>query len=356
MSRLLDSVEDILLMGPGPSCVPGEVLWALSRPTLGHLDAQFITIMDAVKAQLRAVFKTANTLTLPMSGTGSAGMETCFVNFVEPGDRVLVLKNGVFGMRMEDVARRLGAEVDLVEAEWGAPILPEAVAPVLERGGYSLVAVVHAETSTGVANPVAAIGELVRDAGALYLVDVVTSLGGMEVDVDAWGADAVYSGTQKCLSCPPGLAPATFSERALARLGNRRSKVPNWYLDLSLLLNYWQGSTRAYHHTAPINMIYGLHQALELILDEGLDAVFARHRQAHDHLVRGLADLGLAMAVAPEWRLPMLNAVAVPQGGGRGRRAQAFAGRAQDRDRGRTGPAGGQDLALGPHGAYRPDR
>lgn len=314
MANLLDGIKPTLLMGPGPSCVFDEVYAALAKPTIGHLDPYFISIMDAVKTDLQTVIGTANRLTMPMSGTGSAGMETCFVNLVEHGDRVLVLINGVFGKRMEDVAGRLGASVDTLEFEWGTPVVPEKVAAQLAKGPYSIVAVVHAETSTGVCNPVQAIGDLVKPTGALYLVDCVTSLGGIPVTMDAWGADALYSGTQKCLSCPPGLAPLSFSDRAVDRLKARKTKVPNWYLDLTMIMNYWEGHTRAYHHTAPINMIYGLYQALRCVLDEGLDAVHARHRAMHEKLVMGLEAMGLEMSVQKEFRLPMLNAVTIPDG------------------------------------------
>ncbi len=299
-------------MGPGPSCVPPQVYAALARPTIGHLDPRFIAVMDEIKSMLRQVMQTDNQCTMPMSGTGSAGMETCFVNLIEPGDRVLILINGVFGMRMKDVAERLGARVDSLEFEWGRPVEVEAVREKIDQADYRIVAVVHAETSTGVANPAAEIGELLKDRPAIYLVDGVTSLGGMPTRLDQWGVDAFYSGTQKCLSCPPGLAPVSFSEKAVAKLHNRRSKVPNWYLDLSLIVNYWQGARRSYHHTAPINMLYGLHAGLEVILDEGLKTVFARHLAAHRQLIEGLGRLGLEPAVRPECRLPMLNAVRVP--------------------------------------------
>lgn len=314
MSNLLDSIRPILLMGPGPSCVFDEVYAALAKPAIGHLDPYFITIMDAVKADLQTVTGTANHLTMPMSGTGSAGMETCFVNLVERGDRVLVLINGVFGKRMEDVAGRLGAKVDVLEFEWGTPVVPEKVAAQLEKGPYDIVAVVHAETSTGVVNPVQAIGDLVKPTGALYLADCVTSLGGMPVSMDDWNVDALYSGTQKCLSCPPGLAPLSFSDRAVEKLKTRKTKVPNWYLDLTMIMNYWEGRTRAYHHTAPINMVYALYQALRCVLDEGLDVVHARHLAAHGYLVQKLEAMGLSMYVGKESRLPMLNAVSIPQG------------------------------------------
>ncbi len=305
---------ETLLMGPGPSCVPPSVYRAIAQPTIGHLDPRFIAIMDEIREQLKAVMRTDKKLTMPMSGTGSAGMETCFVNLVEPGDKALVLINGVFGRRMQDVAQRLGADVDALEFEWGLPVEPAAVKAQLEKADYDLVAVVHAETSTGVVSPVADIGRLVREHGALFLVDTVTSLGGMPVETDAWGMDAVYSGTQKCLSCPPGLAPVSLSDRAVTKLTNRRNKVPNWYLDLTLIINYWTGAKRAYHHTAPINMLYALHAALKEVLDEGLEHVWQRHQAAHEALVAGLEALGLEMLVAPECRLPMLNAVKVPTG------------------------------------------
>lgn len=314
MTTLLDGITPTLLMGPGPSCVFEEVYAALAKPTIGHLAPYFITIMDAVKKDMQTLMGTKNTLTMPMSGTGSAGMESCFVNLVEPGDRVLVLINGVFGKRMQDLAGRLGAKVDALEFEWGKPVEPEKVKEQLAKGPYSLVAIVHAETSTGVLNPVQAIGDLIKESGALYLVDCVTSLGGMPVTMDAWGADALYSGTQKCLSCPPGLAPLSFSDKALDKLKGRKNKVPNWYLDLSMIMNYWEGHTRAYHHTAPINMVYALYAAQRCVLDEGLAAVHARHREMHERLVRGLENMGLRMYVREEYRLPMLNAVTVPEG------------------------------------------
>lgn len=314
MSNLLSEIPDVLLMGPGPSCVPPEVYEAIARPTIGHLDPRFIAIMDEIKAMLRDVLQTNNALTLPISGTGSAGMETSFVNLVERGDPVLILINGVFGERMADVAGRLGAEVDALRFDWGTPVLVDQVRDQLEKKTYRIVAVVHAETSTGVCNPVGEIGELVQPTGALYLVDTVTSLGGMPVTMDAWHCDVLYSGTQKCLSCPPGLAPVSFSDRAVQRLKDRQSKVPNWYLDLTMIINYWEGDSRAYHHTAPINMLYALYQALKCVLDEGLDTVFQRHRQAHEQLVDGLEKLGIGLLVDSPYRLPMLNAVLIPEG------------------------------------------
>lgn len=314
MKNQLESIKDTLLMGPGPSCVPDSVYWALSRPTIGHLDPKFISIMDEVKGLLQTLMNTKNRLTIPISGTGSAGMEASFVNLVEPGDEVLILINGVFGKRMEDVATRLGAKVDVLEFEWGTTVDPQTVADKLRKKTYSLVAVVHAETSTGVLNPISQIAKLMKDQPGLFLVDTVTSLGGIPVEVDKWHADAVYSGTQKCLSCPPGLSPITFSERAIQKINNRKSKVPNWYLDLTMILNYWEGQTRAYHHTAPINMLYGLYQALQDILAEGMDKVFDRHQQSHLALVKILERLGFEMLVKPDSRLPMLNSVLIPDG------------------------------------------
>jgi len=312
--NLLDDVEEVLLMGPGPSSVHPSVYKALSVSSLGHLDPYFIKIMDEVKEQIQNVFQTSNRLSLPMSGTGSAGMETSFVNFIEKGDPVLILINGVFGMRMKDVAERLGAEVDTLEFEWGTPVLPDQVREKLMQKTFKIVAAVHAETSTGVANPVEEIGTLVKGTDSLFLVDAVTSLGGMEVAVDKWGVDIIYSGTQKCLSCPPGISPVSFSDRAVEILSNRKTKVPNWYLDLSMIVNYWEGQKRAYHHTAPINMIYALYQAMGNLLEEGLENAFERHLENHRKLVIGLEKLGLSMFVEPEYRLPMLNAVVVPDG------------------------------------------
>lgn len=310
----LDSIRETLLMGPGPSCVPPEVYQAIAKPTIGHLDPAFIRVMDEIKTLLQSVMKTTNRLTIPISGTGSAGMETCFVNLVEPGDTVLVLINGVFGKRMEDVASRLGAQVDTIEFEWGTPVVTRRVGEKLHERDYNLVAVVHAETSTGVRNPVAEIAGLLKGSKTLFLVDTVTSLGGIPVETDEWRIDAMYSGTQKCISCPPGLSPVTFSERSLEKLRARKTKVPNWYLDLSLIVSYWEGSKRAYHHTAPVNMLYALYQALRCILDEGMDKVFERHQTCHEALVSSLKSMGLEMLVDPGYRLPMLNAVRVPTG------------------------------------------
>ncbi|THB75245.1 MAG: alanine--glyoxylate aminotransferase family protein [Desulfobacteraceae bacterium] len=314
MENLLNNIEEITLMGPGPSCVDPSVLDALSKSTLGHLDPSFIKIMDAIKEQLKTLLHTENQLTIPMSGTGSSGMETAFVNLVEQGDPVLILINGVFGMRMQDVASRLGADVDTLEFEWGTPVVVDEVKAALSKKDYKIVAVVHAETSTGVKNPVPEIGALLKGSNAIYLVDAVTSFGGIEIRLDEWGIDVLYSGTQKCLSCPPGLSPVSFSEKAVDAIKNRQSKVPNWYLDLAMIINYWEGATRAYHHTAPINMLYGLYQALYLILEEGEGAVYKRHMDNHLLLANGLADLGINMLVDESCRLPMLNSVHIPEG------------------------------------------
>jgi len=307
------SIPERVLMGPGPSDVPARVLEALSRPTVGHLDPVFLTLMDEVRDRLQAVFQTQNEMTLAVSGTGSAGMETLFVNLVEPGTRVLVCKQGVFGNRMEDVARRCGAEVVTLEVPWGSVFETSAIVAAADAHRPDLVAIVHAETSTGAHQPLAGLGPALHELGALLLVDCVTSLAGMPVEVDAWGIDAAYSGTQKCLSCPPGLAPITLSPRAVERLERRAAPVQSWYLDLSMVRNYW-GGDRAYHHTAPVNMLYALHEALGIVLEEGLEARFARHAAAHDQLRAGLAELGIDYLAAPGHQLPMLNAVSIPEG------------------------------------------
>jgi len=288
------------------------VLAALARPTVGHLDPYFLRVMDEIRAMSRALFGTANELTFPMSGTGSAGMETCLVNLLEPGDRVLVGVNGVFGGRMAEVARRAGAEVTVVEGAWGRALTAEQFRAAA-TGTYALLCVVHAETSTGARTEIAPLREVAEELGALLLVDCVTSLGGIPVELDAWGVDAAYSGTQKCLSCPPGLSPVSFSARARERLAQRRRPVQSWYLDLSLIASYW-GAERAYHHTAPINMLYGLHEALRLVLEEGLAARHARHARNSAALVAGLEALGLELLTPPEERLVPLTSVLVPAG------------------------------------------
>jgi alanine-glyoxylate transaminase/serine-glyoxylate transaminase/serine-pyruvate transaminase len=305
---------DRLLLGPGPSQVHPRVLRAMSAPLVGHLDPAFVEMMEEVKALLRAVLATRNELTIPISGTGSAGMEACLVNLLEPGDEAVVGVNGVFGTRMAEVAERAGAIVRRVEAPWGKIVRPEQVEAALRNAPRpKLVAVVHAETSTGAWQPIPEIAKLAHAHGALVLVDCVTSLGGAPVEIDEWDVDAAYSGTQKCLSCPPGLAPVTFGPRAVAVVKARKTRVQSWYLDLSLLAQYW-GEERVYHHTAPITMNYALREALRLVMEEGLDARFARHRRNHQALAAGLDALGLGLASEAGHRLPMLNAVSVPDG------------------------------------------
>ena len=302
-----------LLMGPGPSDVAPSVLKAMSAPLLGHLDPVFVKMMDEIKAMLRSVFLTANEMTFPVSGTGSAGMEFCFVNLIEPGDDVVIGVNGVFGARMVDVAERCGAKVTKVEAAWGRIIEAQQIADALRHTRPKLVAVVHAETSTGALTPVEEISRLARDVGALMLLDTVTSLGGCPVRLDEWGIDAVYSGTQKCLSCPPGLSPVSLSARAMEVASHRRKKAQSWYLDVNLLASYW-GQERVYHHTAPISMNYALHEALRLVLIEGLEHRWRRHEENHLALKNGLRAMGLGLASQEGHQLWQLNAVTVPEG------------------------------------------
>jgi alanine-glyoxylate transaminase/serine-glyoxylate transaminase/serine-pyruvate transaminase len=308
----VSSIERVL-MGPGPSDVPTRVLEALSRPTIGHLDPVFLEVLDETQAMLRQVFGTENALTLPMSASGSAGMETCFVNLLEPGDHALICRNGVFGGRMAEVARRCGAEVTMVDAPWGKAIDPDDVAKAAKQRGFKVLAVVHAETSTGVLQDLTPFRAIADSCGALLLVDAVTSLAGVPVDVDHMGIDAVYSGTQKCLSCPPGLSPVSFSERARQLLSTRATPVQSWYFDLNLVGQYF-GGERVYHHTAPVNMIVALHEALRLVLEEGLEARYARHREQADALKQGLQSLGLELPVDESVRLPPLTLVRIPEG------------------------------------------
>jgi len=314
MDKKLKQIPEILLMGPGPSCVFPEVYEALSTNVMGHMDPRFLDIMDAIKEKMQIILNTRNRCTIPISGTGSAGMETCFVNMVEKDEPVLILQNGVFGKRMEDVASRLGAQVDTFDFEWGTPVDVDAVKKKLMEKDYGIVAVVHAETSTGVLNPIEDIGMLLKGKDTIYLVDAVTSFGGIEIKMDEWGIDAIYSGSQKCLSCPPGLSPVSFSDKAVTKLKNRTTKVPNWYLDLSMIINYWEGTKRIYHHTAPISMLYGLYQSLSLILEEGPGSVYKRHMDIHKLLISGLEEMGLEMLVPELYRLPMLNSVKIPDG------------------------------------------
>ena len=304
-----------ILMGPGPSDVSPRVLAALSRPTVGHLDPAFQDLMEEIKAALARLFNAPDHACVPLPAPGTAGMEAALMNLLEPGDRVVIAVNGVFGGRMVDMAGRAGAEVVRVDAPWGEPVDVAAVEAALASGPAKVLAFVHAETSTGVRSDAAALCALARRHGALAIVDCVTSLGGVPVDAAAWDADVLYSGTQKCLSAPPGLSPVAFSRRALEAVAARTTPVRNWLLDVSLLMAYWGGEGgRTYHHTAPINALYGLHESLVALFEEGQQAVFVRHARMHEALVAGLEALGLQMLVAPEHRLPQLNTVRVPEG------------------------------------------
>ena len=314
MSNLLDAMDSVLLMGPGPSSVHPRVYQAMAKPTIGHLDPQFLSLMDGLKDNLRQVMATKNEATITLSGTGSSGMEAVMTNLIEDGEPMLIAVNGYFSDRMTDVARRLGAHVDVIDFPWGKAVDPSEIAKKLKEKSYKHVGMVHAETSTGVLNPVKDVGSLAREAGAYFIVDAVTSLGGNELRVDDWNIDALYSCSQKCLGCPSGLSPVTFSPRAMEKIAARKKKVPNFYLDMTLLMKYWSGSPRAYHHTAPANMYYGLYEALALVLEEGVDKVHARHRETHEYLVKGLEAMGLSLLVEKPWRLPNLNTVLIPPG------------------------------------------
>lgn len=304
------------LMGPGPSDVSSRVLGALARPTIGHLDPLFVQLMDEIKSLLQFAFQTSNALTLPISAPGSAGMEACFVNLVSPGDKVIICQNGVFGGRMKENVERCGGTAIMVEDSWGEPVnLSKVEAAFDSHPDAAILAFVHAETSTGVASDASALCALAARHDALSIVDAVTSLAGIEVLVDDWGADAMYSGTQKCLSCIPGLSPVTFSERAAERIKHREHKVQSWFLDMQLVMGYWGGANkRAYHHTAPINNLYALHESLLMLQEEGLAATQVRHLLNHRALVAGLEAMGLSMAVAADCRLPQLNSVIIPEG------------------------------------------
>jgi len=304
------------LMGPGPSDVPPRVLEALSRPTIGHLDPRFVEMMEEVKGLLQYAFMTENALTMPVSAPGSAGMETCFANLVEPGDKVIVCINGVFGGRMKENVVRCGGEAVVVEDEWGSVVDPQKVEAALKaHPDAKILAFVHAETSTGAQSDAATLCRLAREHGCLTIVDTVTSLGGTPVKVDEWGADAVYSGTQKCLSCVPGLSPVTFSDRALEAVKSRKTPVQSWFLDLNLVLGYWgSGAQRTYHHTAPVNSLYALHESLLILREEGLENAWARHELNHRALKAGLEAMGIGFVVKEGDRLPQLNAVTVPEG------------------------------------------
>ncbi len=305
-----------VLMGPGPSDVHPQVLAALARPTIGHLDPAFIEMMEEVKEMLRYAFQTGNDLTIPLSGPGSVGMEACFVNLVEPGDTVVVCINGAFGMRMKENVERCGGIAVTVEDDWGKPVdVGKAEDALKANPSAKALAFVHAETSTGVRSDAAALCALAGKHGALSIVDTVTSLGGIPVLVDEWGADAVYSGSQKCLSCLPGIAPLTVSDRAAQVVKGRNRKVQSWFMDLTLVMGYWNTSdTRVYHHTAPINALYGLHEALVMLQDEGIENAWARHAAVHDGLVKGLDAMGISLLVDQADRLPQLNTVLVPDG------------------------------------------
>jgi alanine-glyoxylate transaminase/serine-glyoxylate transaminase/serine-pyruvate transaminase len=300
-------------MGPGPSDIHPRVLAAMALPTVGHLDPYYLKLMDEMQEMLRKLFRTNNRLTMAISGTGSAGQEAAVVNMLEPGDSMVVCINGVFGARMADMAERAGAKVTRVERPWGEVFTPEDLQETLARVKPKVVGIVSAETSTGAWQPIKGISQAVHEAGAMLIVDAVTSLGGVPIEVDAWNIDVIYSGTQKCLSCPPGLSPVSFNDRAVETIMNRKQKVQSWYLDVSMLASYW-GSERVYHHTAPINMTYALFEALQILHEEGLEASFARHALNHRALAAGLEALGMSFTAAEGHRLPQLSAVRIPAG------------------------------------------
>ncbi|MBO9481881.1 alanine--glyoxylate aminotransferase family protein [Salinisphaera sp. G21_0] len=304
------------LMGPGPSDVHPRITEALARPTIGHLDPEFIRMMDELKSLIQYAFKTSNQLTLPISAPGSAGMEACFANLVEEGDKVIVCINGVFGGRMKENVIRMGGTAITVDSDWGRAVDPKAVEETLNaHPDAKVLAFVHAETSTGARSDAKTLCQLARKHNCLTIVDTVTSLAGSELEVDGWGVDAVYSGSQKCLSCVPGLSPVSFSEAAVEKIQARKTPVRSWFLDMNLVMGYWGGDgKRAYHHTAPVNQLYALHEALCLLQEEGLDNSWQRHQRHHQALVAGLAAMGLEMLVPEEERLAQLNAVVIPEG------------------------------------------
>jgi alanine-glyoxylate transaminase / serine-glyoxylate transaminase / serine-pyruvate transaminase len=304
------------LMGPGPSDVNPRILEAMSRPTIGHLDPVFVDMMEEMKGMLRTAFQTKNELTMPVSAPGSAGMETCFVNLVEPGDKVIVCQNGVFGGRMKENVERCGGTAIMVEDTWGVAVDPDKVETALKANpDAKIVAFVHAETSTGAISDAKTLSALAHEHDCLVIADTVTSLGGSPLLVDDWNLDAVYSGTQKCLSCVPGLSPITFNKRAVEIATTRKTRVQSWFMDLNLVLGYWGGGgKRAYHHTAPINTLYALHEALVILLEEGIENSWARHQKNHDALRAGFEAMGLQFVVPEGQRLPQLNAVSVPEG------------------------------------------
>lgn len=306
-----------ILMGPGPSDVYPEVLAAQARPTVGHLDPLFVGMMDELKSLIQYAFQTKNEMTMAVSAPGSAGMETCFVNLVEPGEKVIVCRNGVFGERMRQNVERVGAIAVVVDNEWGKPVDPAAVEAALKANpDAKFLAFVHAETSTGALSDAKTLCALAKQYGCLSIVDAVTSLGGVELRVDEWGIDAIYSGSQKCLSCVPGLSPVSFSPAAVEKLKNRKTPVQSWFLDQSLVMAYWTsaGGKRSYHHTAPVNALYALHESLRLLAEEGLEQAWQRHKDMHLVLRAGLEKLGLKFVVAEASRLPQLNAIYIPEG------------------------------------------
>jgi alanine-glyoxylate transaminase/serine-glyoxylate transaminase/serine-pyruvate transaminase len=306
-----------VLMGPGPSDVHPRVLAAMARPCIGHLDPVFQQLMEEMKELLRYAFRSKNRLTMPASGPGSVGMETCFVNLVEPGDTVIVCQNGVFGGRMKENVERCGATAIMVTDDWGRAVDLNKVADTIKKNPKAkAIAFVHAETSTGARSDAEAICKLAKAAGMLTIVDAVTSLGGVALEVDAWGIDAIYSGSQKCLSCAPGLSPVSFSARAEQVIKSRNRKVQSWFMDMSLIMNYWEakGGARTYHHTAPVNALYGLHEALTMLKEEGLEKSWERHKKNHLALRAGLEAMGLELLVPESERLPQLNAIRVPAG------------------------------------------
>jgi len=304
------------LMGPGPSDVSERVLEAMARPTIGHLDPAFVGMMDEVKSLLQYAFQTENQLTMPVSAPGSAGMESCFVNLVEPGDKVIVCQNGVFGGRMKENVERCGGTAVMVQDDWGKPVDPNKLEQALkDHADAKVVAFVHAETSTGAQSDAETLVKLAHDHDCLTIVDAVTSLGGTPLKVDEWNIDAIYSGTQKCLSAPPGISPVSFNERAAEVIRNRKTKVQSWFLDMNLVMGYWgAGAKRAYHHTAPVNSLYALHESLLILKEEGLENSWTRHHQTHLALKAGLEAMGLGFVVDEAHRLPQLNAVYIPEG------------------------------------------
>lgn len=304
------------LMGPGPSDVHPRVTAAMARPTIGHLDPMFVGMMDEIKEMLQYAFATKNELTIPVSAPGSAGMESCFVNLLEPGDKVIVCQNGVFGGRMKENVERCGAIAIMVEDDWGKPVDPQKVEDAFKAvPDAKVLAFVHAETSTGARSDAKTLCEIAQKHGALTIVDAVTSLGGIELQVDDWGIDAIYSGTQKCLSCTPGISPVSFSARAVKVIKERRSKVQSWFLDTNLVMGYWGGATkRAYHHTAPINALYALHESLVMLQQEGIKHAWKRHQSNHLILRAGLEAMGMNFIVDEAYRLPQLNTVTIPTG------------------------------------------